>query len=353
MKKDHLQYLNCISCRGKFNLKSFDLRDNEIIQGILECKKCHKSWPIIKAIPRILPDPLMKSIVYPKHKNFFMKYCSYFPFLNNSISNKDKLKLDTANSFAFEWLSYSKVIKEFKKDWKRYFSPFISPNDVKGKVVADMGCGLAKQGHFTAKYGAKYIGIDLSDAVEAAYKNTKEFDSLVVQADVYHLPLDGSKIDYYYSIGVIHHLPNPQQGFLNIVKLMKKKSKILIWVYGRHKNSRALLIYNPLRKITTKINQKFLYQLCHIPALITHLFNFGSIVFESFGFKNLAKKIPFYYYSKFSYSFKHNDSFDILATPKQEYYSFSEIGNWFKTANLSFQLRPDTVQGIKGFGEKC
>ncbi|MFX1453206.1 MAG: class I SAM-dependent methyltransferase, partial [Promethearchaeota archaeon] len=307
-----------------------------------------------RGIPRILTKKLLKELIINKYKDFFEKHQNKFNIQFKNLKERfEKEKIKTASSFTFEWLNYPRVIKEFEKDWKRFFYPYIKPNNIKNKIVVDIGCGMAKHGFFTAKYGAKYIGIDLSEAVEAAYHNTKRFRSLIIQADVYNLPLKGPLIDYYYSIGVIHHLPTPKEGFLKIINLMKKDSKILIWVYSTYKNKRAFYIYNPLRKITTKLSKKKLYYLCHIPAILTHVFNYISRIFEKFHLKSIAKRIPFYYYNTFPYRFKHNDSFDILASPIQKYFSKDEVEEWFKDGNLqTYKLVYDVFQGIKGYGTK-
>lgn len=347
-------YLNCIHCKANLGIEEYLRIDNEIIEGKIYCENCKAEWPIIKGIPRILTRKLLMILVLSRNKSFYQKYKKKFKFQIKVVKDThEKEKIRTASSFGYEWLNYPDVINAFKKDWNRFFLPFIYPEDIKDRVVADIGCGMAKQGYFTAKYGAKYIGVDLSEAVEAAYENTKKFNSLIVQADIYHLPLKGDLIDFFYSIGVLHHLPTPKEGFLNIVDLMKKDSKLLIWVYSWYNNKRASYIYEPLRAITTKIPKQIIYYVCHIPAIITQFFNSISLSLENLNFNKLAKKIPFYYYKNFPYKFKLNDSFDILATPKQDYFTKNEIKSWFENGNFKdYKLIYDKFQGIKGFAEK-
>ena len=45
--------------------------------------------------------------------------------------------------------------------------------------------------------------------------------------------------------------------------------------------------------------------------------------------------MPFAYYANFPFNMKLNDAFDVLATPKSNYYFTSEIERWFKDANLT------------------
>jgi SAM-dependent methyltransferase len=60
--------------------------------------------------------------------------------------------------------------------------------------------------------------MDLSDAVETAYANLGKMPNVhVVQGDIYHPPFarpeGGGPFDFIYSIGVLHHLPDPEAGF--------------------------------------------------------------------------------------------------------------------------------------------
>jgi uncharacterized protein YbaR (Trm112 family)/SAM-dependent methyltransferase len=351
-----ISYLKCISCFGKLKLESY-LSDKEegCIEGRLSCQKCKKAWPIINGIPRMLPENLMKELVIPRYPEFFRNH--KFGNLSDGKSpkcRKEKLKVRTAQSFGFEWLKYPKILEQFESDWERYFHPFIKKQDIRGKVVADFGCGMAKHGYFSGKYKAKkYIGLDLSEAVEAAYQNTKEFRPLIVQADIYNLPLNGKEIDIFYSIGVLHHLPDPKGGFLSIAGLMKKGSKILIWVYGKRKNAKAIYIYNPARKITTRLPRRILYPLCHIPAMGTHALNYAHKALRKAGLGQVAQKIPFSYYADYPYRFKVSDCFDLFGTPKQSYHEMPEIKEWFRKAKIKNpKLEYDIAQGIKGFGRK-
>lgn len=345
------EYLKCIHCGAALNLNSFKNKNGECFEGKLSCIKCKKEWPVINFIPRILPDELLQELVVKEYPDFFSKYKFKYSEKHDKTSS---LKHKTAKSFSYEWLKYPKILDQFEKDWERYFHPFIKRKDINGKVVVDYGCGMAKHGYFTAKYGAKkYIGLDLSLATEAAYANTKKFKPLIVQADIYHTPLKGELIDISYSIGVLHHLPEPEKGFLAITSLMKKNAKIFIWVYGRRKNKRAIYLYNPIRAVTTRMPKALLYPLCHGPAAAVHGFNLLYKGLSKAGMKGIAKHVPFNYYADFPYRFKVSDTYDTLGTPKQIYYRKEEIDKWFKHAKLKkYELQYDIVQGIKGYGVK-
>lgn len=236
-----------------------------------------------------------------------------------------------------------------------YISP-IEASFFGGKLVLDAGCGAGRHSYYAAKFGAEVVAMDLSKAVEAAHKNTGQFSKVhVVQADIYSLPFR-QQFDYIFCIGVLHHLPDPQKGFQELVGLLKPKSLISIWVYGRKHNFLAIHIYEPIRKVTTRIPHKVLYYLCYLPAAIVELFN---ITYKAFNRVSLtryfARLIPFKYYCRLSFRTKLNDAFDVFSVPSAKYYSEEKIRGWFEAAGLKdikviHRKLNGVEKGIKGFG---
>jgi SAM-dependent methyltransferase len=158
-------------------------------------------------------------------------------------------------------------------------------------------------------------------------------NACIIQADIYSMPFPET-FDIAYSIGVLHHLPRPKRGFLKLLKTIKAGGKFLIWVYNRRDNARAIYFYEPLRDILKKLPKPILFKLCYIPGLIVHFINLFGKFLEIIGLKTLARKLPFAYYAHFPFNMKLNDAFDVLATPKSNYYYKEEIETWFKDGNL-------------------
>ena len=79
--------------------------------------------------------------------------------------------------------------------------------------------GSGRHAYFAATYGAReVVALDLSDAVEAARATCRALDNVhVVQGDLLRPPFrtgqDGGGFDLVYSIGVLHHLPDPVKRF--------------------------------------------------------------------------------------------------------------------------------------------
>lgn len=349
MLEKHASYLVDPLTNESMSVTCFEKKWEHIRSGELIAST--NTYPIIKGVPRLLTWEL-KHDMLKTHEEFYGLYRDKLSAelrverekivgtmaWPSSLNHDDFLthQKKTAESFWFERnTSYEE--NTYEMDNFIHFLGWLLPSaDFENKIVLDVGCGSWRFTKMTARLGAKLcIGVDLSEAVEFAFELTHEFDNiLIVQGDIYHLPFE-QVADIAYSIGVLHHLPDPKQWFLSIPnRVLKDWWQMLIRVYSKKNNARALYFYEPMRTITRHIPKRLLLAFCHIPAFGVHLINLLSIWFAKIGFKRIAEKMPFRYYTNFPYSMKHNDAFDVLATPKSNYYYLEDIQEWFTEAKL-------------------
>ena len=55
MKKELLAILACPICKGNLELNVEEENEREIISGSLRCLKCNARYPVVDAIPNLLP----------------------------------------------------------------------------------------------------------------------------------------------------------------------------------------------------------------------------------------------------------------------------------------------------------
>jgi len=55
MKRELMDILVCPACRGKLELSVKEENENEIVAGSLHCPRCNEHYPIVDAIPNLLP----------------------------------------------------------------------------------------------------------------------------------------------------------------------------------------------------------------------------------------------------------------------------------------------------------
>ena len=58
MKKELMEILACPLCKGDLQLNIEQEDEKEVISGSLYCSKCDQRYPIVDAIPNLLPPEL-------------------------------------------------------------------------------------------------------------------------------------------------------------------------------------------------------------------------------------------------------------------------------------------------------
>ena len=302
MKERLLQYLACPSCGAELSLSNTEHAGREIISGELRCGGCQSTFPISSGVPRFA-DP-----------------------------ERDEEQRATAENFGAQWLVFDQVQEHHEKQFLDWIAP-VTRDFVRDKVVLEGGCGKGRHTRLVGLWGARdVIGIDLSMAVEAAYRNTKDLPNVhIIQADIYRLPLK-RRFDYAFSVGVLHHLPDPRGGFDSLVKHVKPGGSVSAWIYGRENNGWIVHIINPLREhFTSKLPPRLLYFISYIPAVI--LYVVLKLVYAPLAQTGL-KRYLFYadylsYISQFPFVEIHHIVHDHLTAPVAFYIRREEFARWF------------------------
>ena len=151
-----------------------------------------------------------------------------------------------------------------------------NPNDLKGKIVLDAGCGAGRFAEIAAGSGALVVCIDYSSAVSATRQNLGDQQNvLILQADINNLPFARASFDYVYSLGVLQHTPNPEQSFKSLPDFLRPDGHFCVDFY--EKSWRSLL--HPkywLRHITTRMSDEVILRL--LKVLIPILYPIGRLI---------------------------------------------------------------------------
>lgn len=308
MKTSLLPFLICVRCGNGFDLLSEEADGPEVMRGRLVCKSCASSFPIVRGIPRFLPNAL------------------------------DAAKQATAAAFGYEWTHYSELTEADRREFLGWIAP-LAPEDFRDQVVLDAGCGKGRHIYLSAQFGARtVVGVDLSDAVEAAFRNTRESPNVhVVQGDILDLPFR-NPFTLAYSIGVIHHLPHPRAGFLALAAHVQPGGRIATWVYGKEGNRWIELFVDPLRKnVTSRLPKRVTRVLCFPLAVL--LFAGLKLLYLPAKTRPLLKRcLPYseYLCSISGYTFAENfwNVFDQLVAPTAYYLSREEVAEWYSSAGV-------------------
>ncbi|MDP2913644.1 MAG: methyltransferase domain-containing protein, partial [Candidatus Omnitrophota bacterium] len=251
--------------------------------------------------------------------------------------------VDTRKYFSFAWTKFAR--KEVERQWYKDSFSYLKfiPEEIfkdEEKLGLDLGCGSGSDMINIARYGARIVGIDISDAIKATRENISGFGRLhVAQANIYNLPFRDETFDFAYSFGVLHHLPDPEKGFRILCSKVKKDGYAIIYVYEdfskRSVLERILLnTINFLRLITPKIPPPLLYLLCIAMSPFVLLFCSAPyrILKRIKWTKTLAEKIPFRHTTRLDCIVA--DLYDRFSPPIERRYSKDQVTAWFRSAGF-------------------
>lgn len=324
MKKSLVKYLFCPSCKRQLMLKQFVEDSSGIEEGLLSCGMCGIDFPIINGIPRLLSPDLLSKLV-PDYSPFLHKYglICHATDVFTIYDSDEKI----AKGFEYEWQKHSEILPEHEKEFLHVLGDVLPVEGIKGKVVLDAGCGQGRFSYFSNKYGAEVvISVDIGEQVLLAKRNLIGKDNIhVIQASIYNLPFE-PVFDLIFSIGVIHHLPEPEKAFTKLYGLLKHKGRIFIWVYGY---SSIIPVIRFFRKFTLNRNVRINRIWGFILALPLYSINqFYNFVKQIPPLRKYADRIPFHMYHDRSFSNIWTICFDKINSGIAVYYRREDLDGW-------------------------
>ena len=305
MKEKLLDLLACPTCGGDIRLSyAGRYEDKEIIEGVLSCRKCLREYKIVRGVPRFA-----------------------------DLDKIEQDKAETATNFGWQWTHFTQEDTKYAAQFLGWLQP-VGKEFFADKIILEGGCGKGRHTSLAAKWGAReVIGIDLSAAVESAFQATKHLPNAhIVQADIFKLPFK-KLFDYAFSVGVLHHTPDPKKAFLSVASKVKKGGAISAWIYGAENNEWITNYVNPIRtSVTSKMKQSTLYQLSKLPTLGVYLAS--KLIYKPLDKTPVGRNLFYHEYlthlGSFGWREQHNIVFDHLVAPTAFYISKADFEKWWR-----------------------
>jgi ubiquinone/menaquinone biosynthesis C-methylase UbiE len=143
---------------------------------------------------------------------------------------------ETIKGFGEEWSRFDQsrlTEDELLQMFEQYFSLFPWSQLPPNAVGFDLGCGSGRWATVVAKRVGRLHCIDPSSAaLEVARTNLRGAHNCVFHlAGVDQIPLPDDSMDFGYSLGVLHHVPDPAEGVRACVRKLKRGAPFLLYLY--------------------------------------------------------------------------------------------------------------------------
>lgn len=310
MKERLIHFLCCPLCKSELRLTNCEYEGQEIKTGTLTCKECKTSFQIVDYVPRFFTGPA---------------YC---------------------DSFSLEWKLHNETQLANGPDHENYKSfqtrVGFDKQELKGRLTLDAGCGMGRYTDIAEKHGAEVVALDATgEAVESAMKNVGFRNRVhVVQANLENIPLKEGLFDYVFSLGVLHHTPEPYNSFKTLLPHVKKDGYLAVSVYSRDST-----LYNKshfLRRFTTKINPNVLYIITSVCVFFLYP------VYKIKPLRLFYRLFPICMHP--DRKWRSLDTYDTYAHKYQHTFTYYDIFRWFKNCgfhNIEVLEAPVSMKGQK------
>jgi SAM-dependent methyltransferase len=328
MRNEYLSFMCCPQCRSPLRMRPEREHAGKVESGTLECtgSACGKTYRIRNFVPR------------------FVAHGKY------------------AQSFGEQWKTFAgtqldtDALQESEKRWGSEIG--WKEKDLRGCSVIEFGSGAGRFVDIVSRRGARLVvGVDITDAVDAAQANLGWRDNVFfVQADLFQPPFVDGAFERGYSIGVLHHTPDPEAAFRTLVRLLNRNGKVGLSLYEiclfkrpsrnslRQSTIEVLWALNMwrvelFRVFTTRMPDPVMIAYCKyfVPGL--HYLNKIPVL------RYLRYLFPSTCYRNLPVEWSMVDTNDTYATKIVHMYRHKDVFQWFMRANVQNIIVHNSIAG--------
>jgi SAM-dependent methyltransferase len=265
------------------------------------------------------------------------------------VSNVDTR---TVEGFGEEWTRYDQSgLSEAERNevFAGYFRIFPWEALPAEPVGFDLGCGSGRWAMVVAPRVRRLHCIDASEAaLRVARKNLQAVGNCEFHlATVDNIPLADGTMDFGYSLGVLHHVPDTLEGIRACVARLKPGAPLLLYLYYAFDNRPSW--YRGLWRVSDAIRRGVAalplggrYPVSMLFAALVYLpLARLSLVLERFGLP--VGSIPLSAYRRRSFYVMRTDALDRFGTRLEQRFTAAQIRRMMQDAGLEKIVFSDSV----------
>jgi len=188
---------------------------------------------------------------------------------------------------------------------------------------------------------AEVVGIDLTTAVDVAYSNFGRHEKIhLIQADLFAMPFREETFDLAYSIGVLHHTPDPRAAFERVAATVKKGGALAVYLYAGYGPTHHFP--DMIRKVTTRLPLRMMFAISAIAVPLYYLYRLPVL-------GKVLRLLPLISLHP-NWRWRWLDTFDWYTPRYQWKLLYPEVFRWFRTSGfLDIEVFDDPIRmrGVK------
>lgn len=246
--------------------------------------------------------------------------------------------------FGREWERFdqsSASAAELQRQFERYFAVFPWDRLPAGAHGFDLGCGSGRWAKFVAPRVERLACVDASDrALGVARRNlSASLNCSFHHASVDAIPFADGSMDFGYSLGVLHHVPDTAAGIHSCVSKLKSGAPFLVYLYYALDNRpwwfRTLWKTSNLgREVISRSPSPIKKAFCEVIAALVYwpLARFARLA-EKAGVE--VSNFPLSHYRSMSFYTMRTDALDRFGTRLEQRFSQAQIRQMMTRAGLT------------------
>lgn len=250
---------------------------------------------------------------------------------------------DVVEGFGDEWSRFDQerlAAAERKSLFDSYFAIFPWDSLPHGSEGADIGCGSGRWARLAAPRVGVLHCVDASgEALAVARRALADAPNVQFhEASVGDLPFTDGSLDFAYSLGVLHHVPDTSAGLAACVRALKDGAPFLVYLYYAFDNRpdwfrRVWQGSDVLRRGISRLPYPFRYAVSQAFAVGVYWpLARASRLLERLGFP--VDVLPLSAYRDKSFYTMRTDALDRFGTRLEQRFTRQEIAEMMRQAGL-------------------
>jgi SAM-dependent methyltransferase len=258
----------------------------------------------------------------------------------------------TVEGFGDEWSRFDQAavtVDEQRSGFERYFRIFPWGQIGSESIGFDAGCGSGRWAALASEQVKTLHCVDASErALAVARRRLADRPNVVFHhASVADLPFDDDSMDFGYSLGVLHHVPDTAAGIAACARKLKPGAPLLVYLYYAFDNRppwfRTVWKASDVgRRIISRMPHPLRYATSQVIAASVYWpLARSARLLESFGVP--VDNLPLSAYRDTSFYGMRTDALDRFGTRLEQRFTRGEIEKMMTAAGLEHVRFNDDV----------